>query len=57
MKVSVITPQGKVSAQVDEGFIGEASVSPDGTVLFAFFPAGIHENGQPGESDEATLEG
>ena len=38
MKVTLITPNGPVSASVENGFIANAQVDPDGVVTISFFP-------------------
>jgi hypothetical protein len=38
MSVSIQTPNGKVNATVDDGFIASAQVDPDGVVTISFYP-------------------
>jgi hypothetical protein len=38
MKVTLETPNGPVTAAVDDGFIANAQVDPDGVVTISFFP-------------------
>lgn len=38
MQVTIETPQGSVTATVQDGFIGNAQIDPDGVVTITFFP-------------------
>ena len=38
MKVTLETPTGQVTAIVDDGFVANAQVDPDGVVTISFFP-------------------
>ena len=38
MRASLETLHGTVTATVDDGFIGNAQVDPDGVVTISFFP-------------------
>jgi hypothetical protein len=38
MKVTLETPNGPVIASVDDGFIANAQVDPDGVVTISFIP-------------------
>ncbi len=38
MEVTLKTPNGAIIATVDDGFIANAQVDPDGVVTISFFP-------------------
>ncbi len=38
MRVALDTPLGTITAIVDDGFIANAQVDPDGVVTISFFP-------------------
>ena len=38
MEVTLKTPNGAIVASVDNGFIANAQVDPDGVVTISFFP-------------------
>jgi hypothetical protein len=50
MRATLETPNGTVSATVDDGFIANAQVDPDGVVTISFFPME-----KPPDEDEDAL--
>ncbi len=50
MEVTLKTPNGPVTATVDNGFIANAQVEPNGVVTISFFPLE-----KPPDDDEEPL--
>ena len=50
MEVTLKTPNGAIIASVDNGFIANAQVEPDGVVTLSFFPLE-----RPSDDDAETL--
>ena len=51
MKAILETPQGVVTATIQDGYIGNAQVDPDGVVVITFFPM----DRPPDDEDEGFI--